>query len=123
MRNVKILFQLLVLSALFAVIFPTASAQGEWKWANYWSGSGGDPVDYYNQVVNTAFDESGNIYVLGQIGGHPTINGQSLQFTSHPYAFNIDKPTSMLAKFDTLGNMLWYKIVKSSDQYFYCLPH
>ena len=29
----------------------------------------------------------------------------------------------MLAKFDTLGNMLWYKIVKSSDQYFYCLPH
>ena len=123
MRNVKILFQLLVLSALFADIFSTASAQGEWKWANYWSGSGGYPTDYYNQVVNTAFDESGNIYVFGQIGGHPTINGQPLQFTSHPYAFNIDKPTSMLAKFDTLGNMLWYKIVKSSDQYVYCLPH
>ncbi|MBR4135944.1 MAG: hypothetical protein IKU03_06010, partial [Bacteroidales bacterium] len=123
MRNVKILFQLLVLSALFADIFSTASAQGEWKWANYWSGSGGYPTDYYNQVVNTAFDESGNIYVFGQIGGHPTINGQPLQFASHPYAFNIDKPTSMLAKFDTLGNMLWYKIVKSSDQYVYCLPH
>ena len=113
----------MVLSALFADIFSTASAQGEWKWANYWSGSGGYPTDYYNQVVNTAFDESGNIYVFGQIGGHPTINGQPLQFTSHPYAFNIDKPTSMLAKFDTLGNMLWYKIVKSSDQYVYCLPH
>ena len=117
--------KLQIIIALLATLFSffTASAQGEWKWANYWSGSGGYPTDYYNQVVNTAFDESGNIYVFGQIGGHPTINGQSLQFTSHPYAFNIDKPTSMLAKFDTLGNMLWYKIVKSSDQYVYCLPH
>ena len=117
----QILFLFATLSTLFITL--TSSAQGEWKWANYWSGSGGIPTDYYNKIVQMAFDEDGSIYVFGQIGGHPTINGQPLQFTSHPYAFNIDKPTSMLAKFDTLGNMLWYKIVKSSDQYVYCLPH
>ena len=100
----------------------TASAQGEWKWANYWSGSGGSSNSYYNRIVQTAFDEAGNIYVFGEIGGQPTFNGQTLQFTSHPYAFNIGKRSSMLAKFDSLGNMLWYKMVKSSDQ-IDCLSH
>ncbi|MBR6130293.1 MAG: T9SS type A sorting domain-containing protein [Bacteroidales bacterium] len=98
----------------------TASAQGEWKWANYWSGTDGN--GYSNRTVQAAFDEDGNIYVFGEIGGQPTLNGQTLQFTSHPYAFNIGKRSSMLAKFDSLGNMLWYKMVKSSDQ-IYCLPH
>ncbi len=98
----------------------TASAQGEWKWANYWSGTDGN--GYSNRTVQAAFDEDGNIYVFGEIGGQPTLNGQTLQFTSHPYAFNISKLSSILAKFDTLGNMLWYKIVKSSEQV-HCLPH
>ena len=101
---------------------PPASAQGEWKWANYWSGNGGTANQYYNQIVKTALDEAGNIYVFGEIGGQPTFNGQTLQFTSYPYAFNIGKRSSMLAKFDSLGNMLWYKMVKSSDQ-IYCLSH
>ncbi len=109
-----------ILATLFTI--QTASAQGEWKWANYWSGSG-EASSLSNQVVNTAFDEAGNIYVFGQIGGHPIFNGQAIQFTSHPLAFNSSKGSSLLAKFDTLGNMLWYKIVKSSDQYVYCLPH
>ena len=116
--------QIPIFVALFATLFSflAASAQGEWKWANYWSGSGGTPDEYYNQIVNTAFDESGSIYVFGEIGGQPTFNGQTLQFTSYPYAFNIGKRSSMLAKFDTLGNMLWYKMVKSSEQV-HCLSH
>ena len=107
-----------ILATLFTI--QTASAQGEWKWANYWSGTDGN--GYSNRTVQTAFDEAGNIYVFGEIGGQPTFNGQTLQFTSHPYAFNINKRSSMLAKFDSLGNMLWYKMVKSSDQ-IYCLSH
>ncbi len=122
MRNVKILFQLLVLSALFAVIFPPASAQGEWKWANSWSGGGGQANQFYNKTIKTAFDEDGDIYVLGQIGGHPTFNGQPLQFTDHPLAFNSNNRSTMLAKFDTLGNMLWYKMVKSSESW-ECYPY
>ena len=103
-----------ILATLFTI--QTASAQGDW------SGSGGSSNSYYNRIVQTAFDEAGNIYVFGEIGGQPTFNGQTLQFTSHPYAFNIGKRSSMLAKFDSLGNMLWYKMVKSSDQ-IDCLSH
>ena len=116
--------QILILVATLSTLFITltASAQGEWKWANYWSGSGGSSNSYYNRIVQTAFDEAGNIYVFGEIGGQPTFNGQTLQFTSYPYAFNIGKRSSMLAKFDTLGNMLWYKMVKSSDQII-CFSH
>lgn len=113
----QILFLVATLSTLFITL--TASAQGEWKWANYWSGTDGN--GYSNQTVQAAFDEDGNIYVFGEIGGQPTLNGQTLQFTSHPYAFNIGSRSSMLAKFDTLGNMLWYKMVKSSSRA--CLPH
>ena len=119
-KSIPLFLFALLMTILFTL--PTASAQGEWKWANYWSGSGENPVDYYNIVVNTAFDESGNIYVFGEIGGHPTFNGQAIQFTSHPLAFNSSNRSSMLAKFDTLGNMLWYKMVKSSEQV-HCLPH
>ena len=111
--------------ALLIVIFTfsTASAQGEWKWANYWSGEGGFSYQYYNRIIKTAFDEDGYIYVFGQIGGRPTFNGMPIQFTNHPQAFNSDKRASMLAKFDALGNMLWYKMVKTSEQGIDCFSH
>ena len=113
------LFAFLVTSFLTLL---TASAQGEWKWANYWSGTGGAPDSFFNQVVKTAFDEDGNIYVFGQIGGQPTLNGITIQFTNNPQAFNLNKRASFLGKFDTLGNMLWYKMVKSSESW-ECYPY
>ena len=108
----QILFLVATLSTLFTI--QTASAQGEWKWANYWSGGGSANTN--NLIIQTAFDDEGDIYVFGQIGGNSTLNGQLLQFTNDSYAFNINKLSSLLAKFDTLGNMLWYKIVKSSGR-------
>ncbi|MCR5549909.1 MAG: T9SS type A sorting domain-containing protein, partial [Bacteroidales bacterium] len=116
----QILFLFATLSTLFITL--SASAQGEWKWANSWSGGGGQASQFYNKTIKTAFDEDGNIYVLGQIGGHPTFNGQPLQFTEHPLAFNSNNRSTMLAKFDTLGNMLWYKMVKSSESW-ECYPY
>ena len=55
--------------SLFVVLFATlfsflaASAQGEWRWALYWSGGDGTLGSYYNEITNTAFDGEGNIYV------------------------------------------------------------
>ena len=49
-----------ILAALFT--FPNVSAQGEWKWANYWTGND-DPLSSsnpYNYVVRTAFPSSSN---------------------------------------------------------------
>ena len=59
--------KLQIIIALLATLFSflAASAQGEWKWANYWSGNGGTANEYYNQIVKTALDEAGNIYVFG----------------------------------------------------------
>lgn len=117
MRNVKILFQLLVLSALFAVIFPTATAQGEWKWAHYWTGSGGDLNNIFNNITNTAFDEEGNVYVYGTMGGNARLDGEMLMFSDNSTVITTSEHSILLAKFDTLGTMLWYKVIKCNSDY------
>ena len=117
MRNVKILFQLLVLSALFAVIFPTASAQGEWKWAHYWTGGGGNLNEVFNKITNTAFDEEGNIYVYGTMGGNARLDGEMLMFSDNSDVITTSEHSILLAKFDTLGTMLWYKVIKCNSAY------
>ncbi|MBR3558780.1 MAG: hypothetical protein IKN78_07915, partial [Bacteroidales bacterium] len=61
--------------------FLTASAQGEWKWANYWSGSDELGNNLTNCIVRTAFDDDGNIYVFGSCGGSATLYAQN--GTSH----------------------------------------
>ena len=104
--------------ALFATLFTllTASAQGEWKWAHHWSGAAGAPSDHYNTITKTAFDEDGNIYIWGIMGGQPTFNGSTFLFINNPQVYGSGRRASLLAKFDTLGNMLWYKVVKSSER-------
>jgi len=115
-------FSILNLSKLFIAIiaflfsFLTASAQGEWKWANYWSGTDGAINDLYNYITNTAFDEDGNLYVYGSVGADAHYDGQALAFPGNsdvPYNTYL---SSLLAKFDSSGNMLWYKMV-SCDKY------
>ena len=113
MKNQLSLF-VATLATLFITI--TASAQGEWKWAHYWSGGDGSYGDYYNQITNTAFDEDGNIYVYGTMGGSPQFDGLTFQFVNNGAVLNKNDRSILLAKFDTLGNMLWYKVVKSSSE-------
>ena len=111
MKNRLSLF-VATLATLFVTL--TASAQGEWKWAHYWTGGDGSYGDYYNKIINTAFDDEGNIYVYGTMGGSPKYDENTLQFTTNAQVLNSNRQSILLAKFDTLGNMLWYKIVKSS---------
>ena len=115
-------FKLFVATLATLFSFLTASAQGEWKWAHCWSGTGGTTSDLYNKVTKIAFDEDGNIYVFGLIGGQPTYNGSPFMFINNPQVYGSDKRSSLLAKFDTLGNMLWYKVVKSSESHD-CFPY
>ena len=113
-------FSTLNLSKLFVATLATlfsflaASAQGEWKWAHYWSGGDGSFGDYYNEITNTAFDEEGNIYIYGTMGGSPQFDGLTFQFVNNGTVLDKNDRSILLAKFDTLGNMLWYKVVKSS---------
>ena len=112
--------QLSLFVALFATLFITlsASAQGEWKWANYWTGND-DPLNStnpYNYVVRTAFDDDGNVYVFGSFGGNARIydQNQSSYFCSQVSIIAANTPGTVLAKFDANGNLLWKKVIKSS---------
>lgn len=103
-------------TVLFA-ISSSISAQGEWKWAHYWTGSGGDLNNIFNNVTNTAFDEEGNIYVYGTMGGNVRLDGEMLMFSNNSDVITTSEHSIMLAKFDTLGTMLWYKVIKCQGDY------
>ena len=112
MKNQLSLF-VATLATLFITL--TASAQGEWKWAHYWTGGDGvNQSEFFNNVNNIAFDDDGNVYVFGRMGGNLMIDGIFLPFTTDPHVLSRDVPSTFLAKYDTLGNLQWYKIVKCS---------
>ena len=105
-----------ILATLFITL--TVSAQGEWKWANYWTGND-DPLNSntpYNYIVRTAFDDDGNIYVFGSFGGDARIydQNQSSYFCGQVSIIAANTPGTVLAKFDTTGNLLWEKVIKSN---------
>jgi|GEM_PF-1094356 len=111
----------------------TTFAQGEWMWANYWTGDQRDHYDNLNEITNTAFDEEGNIYVYGTMGGDPQFNGEDFPLPENFLSMNLGwgndvlneyvrtrariepKTYLVLAKFDPDGNMLWNKIIRPVD--------
>ena len=109
--------QLSLFVATLATLFITltASAQGEWKWANYWTGSDELGSDKTNRCVRTAFDDDGNIYVFGSCGGSATLYSQngSSHFSDNVAIVANGSPGTVLAKFDSLGNLLWHRFIKS----------
>ena len=109
--------QLPLFGATLATLFLplSASAQGEWKWAHHWTGSGGNYNDIFNNVTNTAFDEEGNIYVYGTMGGNASLDGEMLMFSNNSDVITTAEQSILLAKFDTLGTMLWYKVIKCNS--------
>ena len=111
MKKTQLVFVLLV--TLFTLL--SASAQSEWKWAHYWSGNGGDYNNIFNKVVNTAFDDDGNIYVYGTMGGNAVFDGITLSFSNNSDVITTAEHSILLAKFDTLGVMQWYRVIKCSN--------
>ena len=74
--------------ALLATLFSflTASAQGEWKWAHCWNSTRPND-DEVNTVKNVDFDDEGNIYVLGSMGGNLTVDGYTFLFLNNPTVY------------------------------------
>ena len=105
-------FRLFTAILLSLCSFQTGFSQGEWKWAHYWSGGDGPPINYYNEIKNTAFDSEGNIYVYGTMGGDVHFDGNEFLFCDTPEVRYANVQGILLAKFDTLGNMMWNRVVK-----------
>ena len=108
--------------ALFATLFTvlTASAQGEWKWANYWTGND-DPLNStnpYNYVVRTAFDDDGNVYVFGSFGGSAQLYDQTLStwICDNVAVATANTQGCILVKYDSTGNYLWSRTIKKAKQ-------
>ena len=111
MKNQLSLF-VATLATLFS--FLAASAQGEWKWANYWTGNEELGSHETNRVVRTAFDDDGNIYVFGSFGGSATLYAQNdtTHFSDNATVVANNRVGMVLAKFDSLGNLLWHRSIK-----------
>ncbi len=119
----KNIFKHLVPVVFILLATLSASAQGEWKWANYWTGGEELGSHETNRVVRTAFDDNGNIYVFGSFGGSATLyaqNGTS-HFSDNTAIVANGSPGTVLAKFDSLGNLLWHRFIKSLNSS--CMPY
>ena len=114
-KSIPLFLFALLMTILFTL--PTASAQGEWKWAHCWTGSGGDLTNIFNNITNTAFDEDGNVYIYGTVGGNARLDGEMLTFSDNSTVITTSEHSILLAKFDTLGTMLWYKVIKCNGDY------
>ena len=102
-------------------------AQGNWLWANYWTGND-DPLsstNAYNYVVKTAFDEDGNIYAFGACGGTAQIaaQNQNVHMLNIPIVLTANTMGSVLAKYDRNGNLLWHRLIKSTGAGNDCRPY
>ena len=120
LTHCKAMFKHLISLVLILLAVVTVHAQGEWKWANYWTGND-DPLDSnnpYNYVVRTAFDDDGNVYVFGSFGGSARIQDQTLSTWIFDNVEVVASNTSgiILVKFDSLGNHLWSRVIKTPNK-------
>ena len=95
------------------------SAQApEYRWGEYYKGNEYSTGSHYDIIHSTAFDSAGNVYVFGQYG----VRGQ---FDRSIYICPMDDTVDFvqanvgfgcfLAKFDTLGTLLWRKSLLSDN--------
>lgn len=112
---------------LLQAVFFSASAQGGWQWANFWTGNDDtlSSTNAYNYVVKTAFDEEGNIYAFGACGGSAQIadQNQNVYMLNIPSVLTANTMGSVLAKYDRNGNLLWHRLIKSTGAGNDCRPY
>ena len=89
------------------------TAGGEWKWARAFGGTDGS--SFGNAIKQVEYDADGNTYILGSYGqfgcwddGQPIVNNSTIHSSAQVPLF--------LAKFDSVGNLLWSRLVQSNEQ-------
>ena len=94
-----------------------AAQTPEYRWGRYFNGNVYSTGSHYDIIHSTAFDSAGNVYVFGRYG----VRGQ---FDRSIYICPMDDTVGFqqadkgygcfLAKFDTMGTLLWCKSILST---------
>jgi hypothetical protein len=100
---------------LIAILFFALKANSQtWQWTHPEPNGNLD----YNHESDVAHDietdASGNVYVLGDFWDSLFLNNVFREKASADYA---DRGGSYLAKYNSSGNLLWYKIIKQVSNY------
>ncbi|MCQ2295371.1 MAG: T9SS type A sorting domain-containing protein [Bacteroidales bacterium] len=92
------------------------TAGGEWKWARAFGGTDNSSNSYSNFIKQVEYDADGNTYILGIYGQYGCWDdGQAI--VNNPTIHSSGQQPLFLAKFDSVGSLLWSRIVKSGQQY------
>ena len=94
--------------ALWATTTALQAQDREWLWAKAYSGNGNDGA--HNTIVKSAFDDDGNVYIIGSFREPAKIDGERIL----PYFMSsgMNYPGQVIAKFDIDGNLVWKKVIK-----------
>ena len=115
LRNMKSIISLLLVLFVLSPIAPAQDSTGAWQWAHFYTGRD-DSFVSNNYITYKDFDADGNVYLLGAYGGDATmdsINGENVSYDDRMVGQNV--VATVLLKYDTLGNLVWRKTVKSGD--------
>ncbi len=119
--NKKMKYKVLYLFLAFFVLCGShlAAQTPEYRWGRYFKGNVYSTGSHYDIIHSTAFDSAGNVYVFGQYG----VRGQ---FDRSIYICPMDDTVGFqqanvgfgcfLAKFDTMGTLLWCKSLLSQNE-------
>ena len=118
--NKKMKYKVLYLFLAFFVLCGShlAAQTPEYRWGRYFNGNVYSTGSHYDIIHSTAFDSAGNVYVFGRYG----VRGQ---FDRSIYICPMDDTVGFqqadkgygcfLAKFDTMGTLLWCKSTLSTS--------
>ena len=105
----------------FAILFAIVSlhaqnVQGAWKWAHFYSGQ--DEMlsnATQNYIQCSHIDDDGNVYILGSAGRQASFDDGTYVSDFHTDLCHNHGGGDVVAKYDSIGNILWKKLIKTNQ--------
>ncbi len=88
--------------------FVKYNSTGDVQWAVQIAGTN------YQTIADIAIDASSNLYIVGTLRGNTTFYSNS---TSPTYVTSVGQEQAFFAKYNTNGELLWYKTATTSNGY------
>lgn len=109
MKHCNIFFLLLLLLA--AVPLRAQSPSGHFEWARTYTGIQVNPAYGYNEIVGSAVDSLGNLYIAGHFTYEGILDANAYTDLYPDSLFATRYINIVIAKFSPSGEMLWHKLI------------